>query len=332
MRSVVAVCLLLAACGPVLLSGDELTGSQPTAPVQRLDAGIADSGSTGTSGLATPPVHADAVIPRALIAVQPIDCGRCFQLTATGMGGVAPYQFEWDDGSRGPTRRVCAAQGTVDVSVIVRDATSASSTAYVTRLASEPDASCPPAPEPPATLCIANPSFEGSPAANLGVPQTFDAAPWTTCTNPATTPSTAVNAPDIGIASAGTAVPNPTDGMTFVSIADGEQVSQKLCQAVRAGSARSLQLDLARADLGAAPASSADGVFLEIWGGTAADCSQHQRLWASPTLELGWKHFCIKLQPTELMDQITLRANSNATAMATSYVLVDNLVPVDVCP
>jgi hypothetical protein len=331
---VVSVCLLLAACGPVLLSGDEAADSQPMTPAQRFDVGAAGSGGGGVPALATPPGRVDAAPPRVLIAVQPIDCGRCFQLVATGMGGVAPYHFEWDDGSSNAQRRVCAVQNAVDVSVIVQDATSARSTAYVTRLETEPDASCPPPPEPPATLCIANPSFEGTPAANLGLPQTFDAAPWSTCTNPATTNTSVANNPDIGsdTGATGTTVPKATDGMTFVSLADGEQVSQKLCQAVRGGSERSLQLDIARVDLGAAPAPASDGVFLEIWGGLAADCSQHQQLWASPLLELGWKHYCVKLKPSALMDQITLRANSNATAMASSFVLVDNLVPVDVCP
>jgi hypothetical protein len=333
MRTATALCLLLAACGPVLLYGDEVTAGQPALPMQHADAAVVDSGSgVGMSALAGSGAHDAGAPPRALITVKPTDCSRCFALVASGAGGAAPYQFEWEDGSRSAQRRVCPGQTTVDVSVVVQDANGARSAPSVARLDVDADASCPPPPEPPAQLCIANPSFEGAPAANLGIPQTFDAAPWSACVNPAMS-SAVANNPDIGTdtGATGTTVPKATEGMTFVSLAVGEQVSQKLCQAVRAGSTRSLRLDVARADFGAAPTGT-DAVVLEIWVGFASDCSQHEQLWVSPPLETGWKTYCAKLKPGELIDQITLRATANSTALASSFALVDNLVPVDDCP
>jgi hypothetical protein len=334
MRTATALCLLLAACGPVLLFGDEVTAGQPALPMQHADAAVVDSGSALAAALAGSGARDAGAAPRALVTVKPTDCSRCFALVASGTGGIAPYQFEWEDGSRSAQRRVCPGQTTVDVVVVAVDANGARSAPDVTRLDVDADASCPQPPEPPATLCIANPSFEGAPAANLGIPQTFDAAPWSTCVNPAVPSSGVANNPDIGTdaAATGTAVPKATDGMTFVSLAVGEQVSQKLCQAVRAGSTRSLRLDVTRVDFGGPAPSGGDAVKLEIWVGFASDCSQHEQLWVSPPLDTAWKTYCVKLKPGELIDQITLRATSKTTALASSFALVDNLVPVDDCP
>jgi hypothetical protein len=190
----------------------------------------------------------------------------------------------------------------------------------------EPVAAVEPTPAP--KLCLKNLSFEGMPEPNLGQDQQFDAAPWSTCTNPAVT-----NTPDIGNdAIAQTpGVPKPTDGTTFLGLAEGEQVSQAFCSAAPDGVPLFLELDLSRINLNIL-APETEQVFLEIWGGLSVDCSQHELLWASPALLPGWQHFCIKMRPRAYMTQLTLRANADQSSAAVAYLVVDNLKPVERCP
>jgi hypothetical protein len=77
---------------------------------------------------------------------------------------------------------------------------------------------------------------------------------------------------------------------------------------------------------------STEQVFLELWGGIAANCSQTERLWASPALSTGWKTYCVPLQPHAFLDQITLRGNSDMSQPTQGYLIVDNLKPVASCP
>jgi len=72
--------------------------------------------------------------------------------------------------------------------------------------------------------------------------------------------------------------------------------------------------------------------FVEIWGGLAATCSQEQRLWASEPLPLTWQTYCAKLHPLQYTDQITLSAKTDGSLPTVTYLLVDNLVPVESCP
>jgi hypothetical protein len=290
--------LALAGCGPVLLGEEH---------------GHEDAGSP-----ARPP---DIEV---VVAVALSGCEGCFELRASGKGGKAPYTFEWDDGSRSAKRRVCPADGIDSVSVAAVDADGQRSVTRVTRLAF-PDASCLP---PPPLLCIKNPSFEGQPAFNDGDSSNFDAAPWKECTNP-----TMLNSPDIAndsIKQPIASLPSPTDGQTFLGLQDGEQVSQKLCAAIDVGSVTYLQLDARRLYIGAGVTPDTAFPHLEIWGGLAADCTQKQLLWASEPLPSSWKTYCVALHPLQYMDQITLRAG--ASDSLPTYLLVDNLVPVESCP
>jgi len=343
MRWVAPVYLLFAAaCGPVLLFGGEAS-ERPPAHGPEADGGVSDAFAPGAhsmasgAGGASEAGHGGGAVagaqpsqaggPSARISVKPADCGRCFELTAEGLGGVPPYRFEWDDGSLGQLRRVCPEGRALEVSLIVEDASSARSTAYRTSLAPDEDAACG---APPAQLCMTNPSFEGTPAVNLGVPELFDAAPWSTCADPG-----AANTPDIGdetAAQTGIAAPKATEGKTFLALGPGEQVSQRLCESVVGGTELYMQFDAQRFDVGAGGSTDMHG-FLEIWGGIAADCSRRQLLWASTAqLEVGWNSYCVRLKTTEFMDQITLRARGDAAQLPRAWVLVDNLVPVDACP
>ena len=321
------MCLLLASCSPVLLHGDDLP-DDPTLPVplDRLDSSVAGSGGTGGASVIGEPDAGDEAMPAAVVMVTPVDCGACFDLVATAAGGTAPYRFAWEDGSRAAERRVCP--GTMlEVSVIVQDATNARSVPYVTRLQAEADASCPLPPEPVERLCVMNASFEGVAAFNSGLPEAFDAPPWNACTSDG-----AANTPDIGsVAVAQTPVPPPTDGTTFLALAQGEQASQTLCESMGEDAELSVELDLTRHDVTTGGVPTAGTMYVEVWGGLAASCVSRQLLWASPPLGSEWKRYCFKLRPAEVMDQITIRANGDGGALA-GFVFADHLVPVDDCP
>lgn len=328
MRWVAALCLLLASCSPVLLHGDELP-EDPTlpAPLDRLDASAAGASGGGGSSAVGDLDAGQPVLPTAIVMVMPVDCGTCFELLATGAGGTAPYRFEWEDGLQSAARRVCP-DVTLEVSVIVQDASGARSLPYVTRLQAEADASCPLLPEPSAQLCVTNPSFEGVPAFNSGLPETFDASPWSACTSDG-----AANTPDIGSQSvAQTPVPPPPDGDTFLALGQGEQASQLLCESMSDDAELSVELNVARHDVTTGGLPVTGTMYVEVWGGLAANCERRQLLWASPPLGESWTKYCFKLRPAEAMDQITIRANGDNGALAPAYVFADNLVPVDDCP
>jgi hypothetical protein len=336
MRSAVACAsLLLAACGPVLLTGDadphgksQTSGTGVNAVMGEMTAQSSGNGGTSAQpGLAVAQPR-DGAAPRALLSVTPSGCGRCFDLVASAVSGVPPYQYQWEDGSRSPTRRVCAVGQAreVTVTVVVQDAAATRSAPNVTVLAPEDvDAACEPTVMPAHRLCIMNPSFEGTPAINVG--QNFDAVPWNACSND---PSVS-NTPDIANDALGAIAnaPKVQDGATYLSLGQGEQVSQALCEDVQGGELLSLQLDASRLDL--APGDMTE-VFLEVWGGIAADCSQRQLLWASPKLPSSWTRYCINMKPTQYMNQITLRAKTNVASLAPEYLVLDHLVPVDHCP
>ena len=313
------VLFALTGCGPAFL-GDEID-------VRAFDAAVAQRDATppprDTAPASREPMDAGEPIEVAIL-LQPPDCSGCYELFAAAVGGEPPFAIEWDDGSRGANRRVCVNGGSVDIWVTAQDARSTRSNRSAMRLLA-PDASCPP---PPAELCLDNRSFEGRPLPNLGLPTTFDAAPWSTCTNPA-----AANTPDIANETLMQALPMQvvaTDGLTYASLAEDEQVSQVLCRNVAAGETLHLQLDLNRLDVtGGAPP---ERIALEVWGGVGADCSRRELLWASPALGMGWQNFCATLKPAHFTDNLVLRATSDKSQAAITYVLVDHLVPVDRCP
>jgi hypothetical protein len=328
--------LLLAGCGPVLLGEEQALGpagsdgndDEVTVPGSGAAGSVASSDDGGVSSGA-----ADAGMPPAVvIGIRPLDCGRCFELTAEASGGVPPYELAWDDGLREPLRRVCVDAALV-LSVVAVDAAGARSAAASVRLDGGGDAGCaepaqPTDAGPPPMLCLENASFEGTPAVNLGVDQAFDAPPWSACTNPVLP-----NTPDIGNESvaATMSVPAPTDGTTFLALGEGEQVSQALCSEISGAAELHLQLDLSRVDLSEI-APQTEQVFLQIWSGLSVDCSQRELLWASPALSIGWQTFCVTLRPRSYTTQITLRAGADLTSPSPAYLLVDNLQPVESCP
>lgn len=338
-------CLLVAACGPVVLVGDDLSDS----PDSQLEVGTQGSSVAAASapdvaaldgGPGRAPLAASADSGAGAsegvevqLVVKSVDCGTCFELSAGATGGAPPYDYDWEDGSQGHMRRVCVDAAGRMVSVVARDANGLRSDVYVTQLEVDPTGSsgclADVAPEP---LCLMNPSFEGTPGFNDG--QTFDAVPWSTCTDPSLG-STVDNTPDIANETVQPQIgvaPAPTHGKTYVALGAGEQVSQALCEPLTPGSPRGLWLDLTRVPLPAGVSNEAEGLYLEIWGGLAAQCSQAELLWSSPILEVGWMSHCASLEPSQYMDQITLRATTAMTNLSLNYLAVDKLVPVGACP
>jgi hypothetical protein len=177
-------------------------------------------------------------------------------------------------------------------------------------------------------MCLMNLSFEGMPAINTG--SSFDATPWSSCTDPVAANSGVVNTPDIANESLEPMIgiaPAPKDGVTYLALSAGEQASQTLCEPLAAGAQTSLRLDAMRMDLG-----TTDMLFLQIWGGSSVDCSQRQLLWTSPALDTTWTNYCVTLQPGESMDQFTLRGMVMEPQFVVNYLTVDNIVPVSSCP
>lgn len=311
-------------CGPVRL-GDEVTlptSTSTPAPTHTHDA--------GASSVAISAELDAAVAPSVVVNVSASgDCDVCYKLSAEVAGGQPPYTFEWQDGSREAARTVCSDQIVGPLTLVVRDANGETSEPNTTELA-QSDASCPAAPV--STLCLQNPSFEGTAAYNTGGAGEFDAAPWSECINP-----TATNTPDIisdtGMQSALMPAPKPTDGLTYLGLTEDEQASQALCEPISAGSTVNLQLDLFQLDLtvgGSVP--DTEQAFVELWGGRASDCVARELLWKSPALQHAWKTFCVSLSPQQLMDNLIVRGTSDGSLPTPTYVLVDHLVRVSQCP
>ena len=325
------LCLLLLGCGPVLL-GEE---ARPQDPGTSSDAGSQPDPSSGRDAASSPGASSEpGLSPAVAVRIKPLDCGKCFELQAEGSGGQAPYGYEWEDGSVLAQRRVCADAAGVALTVVAVDAASSRSAPQTIHLQGDVDADCLPVTAtidagPAPTLCLDNPSFEGTPALNMGQDMGFDAPPWSTCTNPLSD-----NTPDIGNETLALTpdVPKPQDGVTFLALGEGEQVSQTLCSQALVGAPLNLELDLARVDVNGGLVPETEQVFLQIWGGLSADCSQRELLWMSPALQAGWQRFCATFTPQSFMTQLTLRANADMTLATPAYLLVDNLKPVDSCP
>ncbi|MDB4975137.1 MAG: hypothetical protein JWN48_3478 [Myxococcaceae bacterium] len=297
----------LTGCGPVRLGEDPFAWE--------LDGEVSRGLDAGTQA------------PSVFVAVRQAGaCGSCFELTARGVGGKPPYAFEWEDGSHAAERVVCSGAGGEASTVRVQDADGHASAPYELRLEAA-DAACPAAPSGP-LICLQNPSFEGKAAPNPGLPSTFDLSPWSAC------PASASNSPDVVDDTTGQMVvtlPKAVDGQTYLGLMEGEQASQELCRPLAVGSPVSLQLDVARIYIGGGLPDT-ELAFLELWGGVAAECSQRERLWASPAIGLQWQRHCVTLEPTQAADNLTLRARSDDTLGSSIYLVVDNLVPVHQCP
>jgi hypothetical protein len=281
--------------------------------------------ASGSAGSPQPSAAGDDLLDVTL-TVRSVDCGSCFDLVASPKSGVPPYSYEWEDGSNSPSRRVCVGAIELEVWVVVEDGSGARSVVHSALLQTETGdvSGCAPSARQ-AQMCLDNPSFEGTAALNTGM--NFDAMPWSACFDPAS--ETVSNTPDIAsneLDWTAVVAPLPRNGMTYLALATAEQASQALCEPLGPRSTTKLTLDAMRLDLGGTD------MFLQIWGGVSSNCSQRQLLWVSPALSTSWETHCVTLEPREYMDQITLRAETPMPTLAASFLVVDNLQPVDECP
>jgi hypothetical protein len=290
-----------------------------------VDANDDPATASGTAEAPDPAAASDDLLEVGL-TVRSVDCGSCFDLVASPKNGVPPFRYEWEDGSNSPSRRVCVGAIELAVWVVVEDGAGARSNVHSALLQTETGdvSGCAPSGRQ-AQMCLENPSFEGTAALNTGT--NFDADPWSTCIDPAgemvpNTPDVASNELDWTAAVA----PTPRNGMTYLALSTAEQASQALCEPLTARSTTKLLLDAMRLDLGGTD------MFLQIWGGVSSSCSQRQLLWVSPALSTSWETYCVTLEPREYMDLITLRAETPMPTLAASFMLIDNLQPVDECP
>jgi hypothetical protein len=329
--------LLLVGCGSVRLGEEPQGYVEPDVEVDVGGASVLDAGRA-VSEL------------RVVVTVSAPDagCSSCVELTAAPAMGTPPYTFEWEDGSKLARRDVCAPLSQDAFAVTVRDAVGRTSVPHAVRVdlptlgcadasavaardasaPSVPDASAPPVSAP--LLCLANPSFEGKPAYNPGVPVQFDAPPWSDCTRPSR-----FNTPDIldeSVRQFLVPLPAPTDGKTYLGLREGNQASQALCAPIRGGEQRSFRIDARKLDLSSVPFANSEGVFLSIFGGISATCELTERVWISPKLNPMWQTFCVTIAPQQLMDQLTLQAVSDGTLLTLVSLNADHIVPVSSCP
>jgi hypothetical protein len=328
--------LAVAGCDPVLLVADTDASqdSVPRMPLAAAAEGSAaapalDQGSATDAVGSVAPAGDSASTPSIELTIKAVDCGNCFDLTASGRGGQPPYRFEWEDGSGSDLRHVCVESSEEVVSVTAEDSAGRRSEVSVATLQTDADSGngCAETASPAQLLCLVNPSFEGTATVNTG--QLFDAPPWSDCTDD--TATVVSNTPDVashtldpvtGIA------PEPSDGSTYLAMIATEQASQQLCEALPAGARASLQLDAMSFDLGGPK------VFLQVWAGDATSCTRRQLLWTSPALPTTWQTYCLTFEPSERLDFITLRADAPMPVpmLMTTYLAVDNIVPVTACP
>jgi hypothetical protein len=335
----------LAACEPVLLVGE--TAEESAVVSQETSSSIAGHGAASavepasdgeshstvlTNDAAIPAADDDfddESAPNIELTIKAVDCGTCFDVSVSGRGGQPPYRYEWEDGSRNDLRHLCVDSGQRTVSAFAEDSAGRRSVVTVASLQADEAAAdgCAAVPTSTTPLCAMNLSFEGPAAINTG--QVFSAPPWSDCSDAAA--GTLSNTPDIASDSLDPVTgiaPPPTDGLTYLAMVAGEQASQQLCDALSAGSITSLQLDAISFELGGPE------VVLEIWGGDSATCSRRELLWRSSPLPTSWQTYCVTLEPSERMNQITLRADAQVavSSVMTTYLAVDNIVPVPACP
>jgi hypothetical protein len=292
-------------------------------------------------------------LPSASItpAKKTICSGECVSLTAQASGGSGPYTFFWDQGlGEGPgPKSVCPAASTTYAVSVGSVGNEQQVTRYAVIMVVACDAGLPPPPSdsgvpppppdagggPPdagASLCIMNPSFEGSPMIGISGPPGFQAtaAPpqWQVC----------LGDPDVD--------PNPmvstvpaSDGNTYVGLEvrslgfsnSDESVGDTLCAPLVAGAHYAFCIDLGIASTALPNVPGTLPPVLQIWGGKAP-CKEDELLWASPqiTNKDSWMKFCGSFVPSQALSNLVLIPAAGGTMLGPgqgSYVIVDHIVP-----
>jgi hypothetical protein len=297
-------------------------------------AGLDEAGASSGGGIHGAPMafddrdgatadNFDVTIERdqSQVSTVALACGGCADIEAVASGGNPPYSFVWEDGSTGPSRRVCP-KSTTTYEVTVTDTAVTSGefprpprTGRATLTAT---ASC--APDAGSGLCIVNPSLEGKAAIyEFGG---FTAPPWKVCDLPGT--------PDIRSASVGWTVPgpDPSQGATYLEIlwlaqVWRETVGAPLCAPLVAGRSYSFKIDATYYQ------GTVEGVppgRLQVRMANDLCAEEDQLVWTSPSLGLSWHTYCVTFTAMADYKYIKLEPADQETG-----VLVDNIVPVASC-
>jgi hypothetical protein len=267
------------------------------------------------------------------IEVITVSCaGECRQVLAIATGGNAPYSFQWNDGVSGDSREICADDDTTftvtanDTEIIDGEfpyaGQTASASVTMDVLACPADGGVDAGPG--GTLCIHNPSFEGTPGITEAVG--FTAPPWQMCTI----------SPDIWDENQGwNLMPNglaASDGSTYLSMVHlaaniRESAGQALCAPLVAGHTYSFQIGFAFRVQGGFGGGE-PGSF-QVWAGNSV-CAEDQLLFTSLIPTADWQTACATFTADD--DYGYVLVVPTLVAGGSTGAFVDNIVPVDHCP
>lgn len=302
-----------------------------------MDAGMApaetleNADAAATTASASAP---DAMVGIPTLAVQAHEDGtaiaelrivcpnRCAMIELAAEGGTPPYAYTWEDGASTVTRTLCPTSE-APILASVRDALGETT---MIQLAVHLDACKVEA------LCVANPSFEGSPT--LGAEwlssESLSANAWSDCRS--TSGARVRSLPRAVNAASGDEFPTPTDGSTCLYLPTHENthgyVGQELCAPLERGSVYYLKLDAAYAAEDSAGAPLDPGQ-LEIYSADDA-CSRSELLWASPPLHTAFRTYCVALQPSTSRGGLVF--SPTGVPAKDSAVFIDHLESVTSCP
>ena len=322
------------------VAGARMPEAGEDAPAPQAGSGAAGKGDDLGAKIAMGEVTVD------VIRLQ-CDAG-CAEVSAIARGGNPPYEFVWDDGTKGAMRKLCPdTPGKRSVKVTDTEVASLefsysaqTVSADVTTQVSE----C-------RQLCLENPSFEGKPAINVPGTNAFDGGPWINCNlfSPDILNETVLSADAFNV-NMERAI-KASEGSTYLVMYDNsfaantppsayqfECVSQKLCQPLQAGEQYNFTVDLAF-DNGPWFYSGNGQGKLEVWGGTDLGAATEQ-LWVSPMVGKTWQRYCVTFTPKQDLSYLTLKPshyeltttlNDEGIAITATGVFVDNIVPVQSC-
>jgi hypothetical protein len=297
------------------------------------DAAGEFSGGSDASSANGPDVQIDQ--SHVAVDIVTVSCADgCADVQAVATGGQPPYSFAWNDGPTTPSRHLCpTANQTYEVTVTdagrggesPRGPETAQATLAANVLACADGGASPASGDAgdggAGTLCVTNPSFEGTPQIDV---TDIVAPPWQTCDDH----------PDVLDGKVGGVTLQPSDGMTYLDMqyapaesSVSESVGQELCAPLRAGETAYVKIDVARQTI-------AFGSFTVQFFGATTACKEEQLLGetAPVTNASAWTTACVTLHAQTDATFLKLRLGDGQSTAGSMMGFVDNLRPVSSCP